>query len=108
MKFNTITYERSIKRYNEDTKTVRVELTVEPGDEPHVVMELAGAFVDTQLGLKADALEKDIERLNNQKYKVESDLRTVNNNLEIAKNNWEKAKAFLDKHGVSTENEIPF
>ncbi len=108
MKFNTITYERSVKLYNEGGKSAKVELIVEPEDDPREVMELAAAFVDSQLGLRADDLQKKIERLNNEKYQAESDLRTVTHNLAIAKDNWEKAKAFLSKHGVSIDSEIPF
>jgi chaperonin cofactor prefoldin len=108
MKFNTIIYERSIKRYNEDTKTARVELTVEPGDEPHVVMELAAAFVDTELGVKAEELEKFVDGLERRKQTLEHELKQLNRKLDIAKANWEKASAFLNKHGVSLGDDIPF
>ena len=107
MKYNTISYERSRKKYD-DIQTARVELTVEAGDEPHGVMELASAFVDTQLGLKADALERFVDELDRKKNKLENAISNLERQLTQAQERWDKAATFLIKHGLSIEDEAPF
>lgn len=107
MKYQTIVYERSIKKYD-DTQTAKVELIVEEGEDPHTVMQLAQGFVNSELGLKADKLEKTIQSLESKKHSLESDIRLLETNVSNARSRWEKIKEFFDKHGIEVEGDIPF
>lgn len=107
MKYQTIVYERSIKKYD-DTQTAKVELIVEEGEDPHTVMQIAQGFVNSELGLKADKLEKTIQSLESKKHSLESDIRLLETNVSNARSRWEKIKEFFDKHGIEVEGDIPF
>jgi septal ring factor EnvC (AmiA/AmiB activator) len=110
MKFNTIAYERSRKRY-EDVQTIRVELTVEEEEDPVTVMQLAQAFVDNQLGIRIEKTEQSIGDLKNQESSLKSKVASLEQKVTEAKERWEKVKAFLIQHGVSAENfeaDLPF
>lgn len=107
MKYQTITYERSVKRYD-NTQTAKVELIVEEGESPHTVMQLAQAFVDSELGIPADRLEKTIESLQSKKHSLENELRLLETNVSNARSRWEKIKEFFDKHGIEVQGDIPF
>lgn len=107
MIYNSISYERT-RRKGEDIMTAKVDISIEENDEPHNVMELAQAFIDSQLGVKADAMERKLERLNQQHCSIEREISTLERNLKDAKERWEKAKDFLAKHNVSLDDDIPF
>lgn len=107
MIYNSISYERT-RRKGEDIMTARVDVSIEENDEPHNVMELAQAFIDSQLGIKADAMERKLEKLNQQHYSLEREISTLERSLKDAKERWEKAKEFLAKHNVSLDDDIPF
>lgn len=107
MIYNSISYERTRRRDN-DVITAKVDISVEENDEPHNVMELAQAFIDSQLGFRADAVEKKLERLNQEYKNLEYEMSNLQRNLNHAKERWEKAKEFLAKYNVSLDDDIPF
>jgi phage shock protein A len=110
MKFNTIAYERTKKKY-EDYQTAKVELFVEEGDDPLNVMELAQAFVDSTLGIRAEVMERHIGDLKSEESSLKSKVANLEQKVTEAKERWEKVKAFLIQHGVSAENfeaDLPF
>ncbi len=107
MKYNTISYERTRKR-NDDVTTAKVELTIEEGDDPHNVMELAQSFIDSQLGFKADAVEERLQTLKRQCRDIEAEKRNLESSLDYAKARWEKVKEFLTKHSVPLDDDVPF
>lgn len=107
MIFNSISYERTRRRHD-DVITARVDVSVEENDEPQNVMELAQAFIDSQLGVKADQAERDLEDLNRKCREQRVELKRLEASLTEARQRWEKAKEFLGKHNVSLTDDIPF
>lgn len=107
MEYNSISYERT-RRRGDDIITARVDISVEENDEPHNVMDLAQAFIDSQLGVKADETERNLEALNRKSRELKSEIRQLETTLSEAKKRWEKAKEFLAKHNVSFSDDIPF
>lgn len=108
MKYNSISYERT-RRKGDDIITAKVDVSIEEHDEPHNVMELAQGFIDSQLGFKADAEEKKLERLTKESYTLQNEISSLKRDLNDAKERWEKAKEFLVKHNVTLDNDnIPF
>jgi phage shock protein A len=110
MKFNSISYERTKKKYD-DYQTAKVELFVESGDDPVNAMELAQKFVDSALGVKADVIERYVGELKSEESTLKSKVANLEEKLTRAQKRWEKARAFLIQHGISAENfneDIPF
>ncbi len=107
MIYNSISYERT-RRKGDDIITAKVDVSIEENDEPQNVMELAEAFIDTQLGFKADAAEKKLEKLQKEYNNLEYEMSNLQRNLNHAKERWEKTKQFLAKYSVSLDDDIPF
>lgn len=107
MIYNSISYERSRKK-NDEIITAKVDISVEENDEPHNVMEQAQAFIDSQLGFKADEIEEKLQTLKRQCRDMETEKRNIERSLDFARKQWEKAKEFLAKHNISFDDDIPF
>lgn len=108
--YKSLVYERSTE-HNYRKQHVRVELSfddVETQEFDAILAELS-ARVDRELGVNTDKLERSIQELKEEKNKLESELYNLELELTTAKEKWEKAKAFLEKHSVTFPlNDIPF
>ncbi len=107
MIYNSISYERT-RRKGDDIITAKVDVSIEENDEPQNVMELAQAFIDSQLGFKADAVEERLQTLKRQCRDIEVEKRNLESSLDYAKAKWEKVKDFFAKYNVPIDDDVPF
>ena len=109
--YKSLVYERSVE-HNYRKQHVRVELSFDDVDTQEFdgILQELSARVDHELGVNADKLEKFVEKLREEKNNLRREIDVLADDLVRAKERWEKAKAFLEKHSVPLpeDDDIPF
>lgn len=105
MEILTVEYRRLISLPNYENVSVGVVVAVETS--PEEAMEKAKAFVNSELA-KAQEEKLVNEEREQARIDFETEAAIYYRKIKDLKETWERAKAFLAKHGVNVEEEIPF
>jgi len=108
MQINKVTYSRLVSFGHYEDATFGGEAVVEDGETPE------WALTQLRLWVDAEAEKKQRARNGEQELRdIESELIQKRAELERLHRSWEKAKAFLERHGVVVDeqgypDDLPF
>lgn len=110
MKINTITYSKQINKGSYDSQSVEITITLEDFEDRDMVLDWVKARVDNELGITHKRKIEDIEKLEARKDNLSHEIKELEADIEHAKERWEKAKSFMELHGIPVRDgdSIPF
>jgi hypothetical protein len=106
MRITTVEYRQLRTFGNYQNESVGAIAVVEPGETTHEALASLKLWVKAELAARQDEAEAREET-----YGARHELARIERDIEDAKARWEKAKAFLARHGVSVDEpdtELPF
>jgi hypothetical protein len=107
MKIEKVSFSKLVSTDNYSNYKAGAEALVEPGETPEVALLNLAAWVAQRLrdygvdNRELRSLQNEVEILDNRKTWYENELRGLTKKIELM-------KAFLEKHGVDIEAELPF
>ena len=108
MMIRTVEYRKLVSTGNYENEVIGATAFVGPGESADGVLDELVAWVDSKHA------ESESRRTERHEFEMRCDISNrqlvdVERNLAVAEERWEKAKAFLAKHGVDVEDiGIPF
>lgn len=108
MKITSVEYRKLQSTGNYCNHTIGATAAVGPDEDPQESLVELRKWVDAQLDI--DTAKSEIaEEIQALRVEAGSEVAHFQRMVEEAKATWERAKAFLEKHGVDTGSyEVPF
>jgi len=100
-----ISYSRTKYINHGDNECIEISAIVnsEDDNEKEATLAYLRAWTEDKLGIRETA-----EKLYNRKERLQSEIQSLEIEVEQAKAKWQKVKEFLEKMGISVTDEIPF
>lgn len=104
-RIDRISYSRTKNVNHSDAECIEISAFVDSQDENEqdAILEYLRAWVENKMQLR----EKTTQ-LYNRKNQLTQEIQSLEDDLQVAKNKWSKAKEFMDKVGINSVDDIPF
>ena len=110
MQIKTITYSRQKSSGNYNSQTLEITVAVGDDEDENAILDALITKVNYELGITSDDLREEIQKLERKKDQLSREIESLQHFLQLAKERWEKAQLFMEKHGIplSMDDSIPF